>query len=76
MKQEVDLEQKIQPLIVCSLDQSVLYGTVLSHPGEQGEKDNPVAFNTVSQTPSQEDVGCPDGGLQAWLAVFGVRLPV
>src|ERR1700761_2410634 len=63
MKQEVDLEQKLQPLIVCSLDHSVLYGAVISHPGEQGEKANPVAFDTVSPKPSQEDPGCPDGGL-------------
>ena len=76
MKQEVDLEQKLQHLIVCSLDHSVLYGAVISHPGEQGEKANPVAFDTVSPKPSQEDPGCPDGGLQAWLVVLGVRLPM
>ena len=76
MKQEVNLEHKIQPLIVCPLDHSVLYGAVLSHPAEQCEKANPVAFDTVSQKPSLEDPGCPDGGLQAWLVVLGVRLPI
>ena len=79
MKQDVNLEHKIQPLIVCPLDHSVLYGAVLSHPaeqGHQGEKANPVAFDAVSQKPSQEDPACPDGGLQAWLVVLGVRLPI
>lgn len=76
MKQELDLGHKHQPLILCSLERSILHGTVPSYPSTQSEKGNPVVFNPAPQKNSREDSGCPDGGLQAWLVVLGVRLPV
>ena len=76
MKKELDLEHKHQPLILCSLDPSILCGTVPSYPNTQSEKGSPVVFDQAPQKSSQEDSGCPDGGLQAWLVVLGVCLPV
>ena len=75
MKQEIDLGPKHQSLILCSLDHSILYGTVPSYPNTQSEKGNLVVFDPTPQKNSQEDQGCPDGGLQAWLVVLGVCLP-
>jgi hypothetical protein len=42
------------------------------HPDAQSEKCDSVAFDSAKH--SQKD--CPDGGLQAWLVVLGVRLPM
>ena len=77
MEQQLKLEHtlpcKLKPLFLYSLDHSTFYGaSVPSHPGAQSEKCDSVTFDSAK--PSQED--CPDGGLQAWLVVLGVRLPV
>src|SRR6266702_6295034 len=69
------LPAKFESLILYSLDHSTLYGaSVLSHPGAQSEKGSTVSFDSAPRKHSQGD--CPDGGLQAWLVVLGVRLPV
>jgi hypothetical protein len=58
-----------------SLKPSILSGASLqSHPDVQNKKDHLAALKSVPWEHSQED--CPDGGLQAWLVVLGVRLPV
>ena len=43
-----------------------------SHPVMQNAKDSSVASELALRKYSQEDY--PDGGLQAWLVVLGVRL--
>ncbi len=74
MAQELDLGHKLQPFVPYSLDHSTLYGASdPSYPGTQSEKGNPVAFDSAPRNQSQDDY--PDGGLQAWLVVLGVRLP-
>ena len=66
---------KLQPLILYSLDPSTLSGAPFkSHPGVQNKKGDSAAFDPVPRKHTQED--CPDGGLQAWLVLLGVRLPV
>ena len=40
----------------------------------QNEKDSSVVYESALRKPSQEDY--PDGGLQAWLVVLGVRVSV
>ena len=74
MKQELDLAHKPQTLILCSLERSTLCNVVPSHLGVQSEKGDPVVLDTAPRKYSQEDSGCPDGGLRAWLVVFGVSL--
>jgi hypothetical protein len=76
MAQQLDLRQvlpcKLQPLISCSLDHSSLCDApVSSHTRAQSQKGDSAAFDFEPRN-SQED--CPDGGLQAWLVVLGVRL--
>jgi hypothetical protein len=77
MAQQLNLECalpcKFQPLILYSLDPPTLRGaSVPSHLVVQNEEDNSAAFKSVPQNDTQEDY--PDGGLQAWLVVLGVRL--
>ena len=75
MAQQLDLghlhPRKSQPLILYSRGPSKLCGTsVPSHPEAQGEKGDSAPFD-----PAPHSLGdCPDGGLQAWLIVLGVRL--
>lgn len=65
---------KLQSLsLYYSLDPSVLSGAPIKpHPGLQNKKDHIAALKPTPLEHSQED--CPDGGLQAWLVVLGVRL--
>ena len=61
---------KLQPFISFPLDLLTLRdASIPSYPLAKSEKGDPAAFD--SELP-QED--CPDGGLQAWLVVLGVRL--
>lgn len=61
---------KPEPSIVYSPDPSTLYGTSASaHTGVKSEKGDSAAFDLALDV--LED--CPDGGLRAWLVVFGVR---
>lgn len=72
MAQELDPGHKFLPLI---LDHLALDGaSVSSHTGAQSESEKGVsmAFELALPNRSQDDY--PDGGLQAWLVVFGVRL--
>ena len=77
MAQQLNLERalpcKFQPLILYSLEAPTLRGaSVPSYPVVQNEKGNSVALKSAPQSHTQEDY--PDGGLQAWLVVLGVRL--
>jgi hypothetical protein len=74
MKQELSLGHKPQTLILCSLEHSTLCNVVPSHLGAQSEKGDSVVFDTAPLKYAQGDSGCPDGGLRAWLVVFGVCL--
>ena len=66
---------KLQPLILYSLDPSTLSGSSFkSRTGVQNKKGDLTVCDSATRKHSQED--CPDGGLQAWLVVLGVRLPV
>ena len=71
MAQELDIGQKLQPVISCPLDDSTLYG-ISSHPDAQSEKGDSAAFDSAPRTHPQDDY--PDGGLHAWLMVLGVSL--
>jgi hypothetical protein len=80
MAQRLDLRltqpSKLQSVsLYYSLDPSILSGASFQpHPGEQNKKDHLASLKSAPREHSQED--CPDGGLQAWLVVLGVRLPV
>ena len=79
MAQQFNLDHtlpcKLQPFILYSLDPSTLSGGPFkSHPGVQNKKGDSAIFDSLPRKQSQDD--CPDGGLQAWLVVLGVRLPV
>lgn len=64
---------KLQPVNLYSLDHSTLYGaSAPSRPTVQSEKGGSVAFDSAPPEHLQDD--CPDGGLQAWLMVLGVRI--
>jgi hypothetical protein len=75
MAQELDIEQKLHPVILCPLDDSTLYcASDPSHPEvqtkAQSEKGDAAASDSAPLNHSQDDY--PDG-LHAWLMVFGVR---
>ena len=75
MTQQLNLGPKLRPLILCSIDHSTSYvASVPSHPCAQ--KCYSASFDSAppGQIHPQEDY--PDGGLQAWLVVLGVRLSV
>ncbi|KAI9464986.1 MFS general substrate transporter [Lactarius psammicola] len=73
MAQKLD-QKTFQPSVPYSLDHSTLYGaSVPSHPGTRSEKGDSVGLDSAPRNQSQDDY--PDGGLQAWLVVLGVRLP-
>ncbi|KAN0141818.1 MFS general substrate transporter [Lactarius tabidus] len=74
MKQELNLTHKPQPLILCSSENSnsTLCDAVPSHLGALSEKGDPVVLDTAPRKYFQEDPGCPDGGLRAWLVLLGV----
>ncbi|KAI9438146.1 MFS general substrate transporter [Lactarius indigo] len=70
MAQELDLGQKLQPSLSCPLDHSALYSASdPSHPDAQSEKGYSATHDSTPLNRPQGD--CPDGGLQAWLVVFG-----
>ena len=74
MAQQLDLGLKLEPSAPHPLDHSTLHDTSAPpHPGTQSEKSDSAAFDSEPQNQSQDDY--PDGGLQAWLVVLGVRLP-
>ena len=69
--QELDIEQKLQPVIFYPPDNSTFYDTsVPSHQDAQSEKGDSVAFELSPRNHPQDDY--PDGGLHAWLMVLGV----
>ena len=74
MVQELDIGQKLQPVILCPLDDTTVHGaSVPSYPDKQSEKGDSAAFDSEPRNDSQEE-DYPDGGLQAWLTVLGVSL--
>jgi hypothetical protein len=73
MEQQPHLRPTLQLSSPHSLGLSTLHGkSAPPYPSIQVEEGDPVTLYSNPQNQSQDDY--PDGGLQAWLVVLGVRL--
>jgi hypothetical protein len=75
MTQKLDVGHTLpcipQPLLVYSPDPSTLCdASVPAYPGVKSEKGDSMTSDLALRSLEE----CPDGGLRAWLVVFGVRL--